>query len=113
VWLKDAFAGDLLLSGPFSSDDTSLADKMGTQFPELEGAMSISKLADTHRKHTFGKALEIKELCSVVHSKCQQRIEETTTDLIGSPLNEKDRLSLAAKMPQTESEAETFWRVVL
>ena len=113
MWLKDAFVGDLLLSGPFSKEDTSLADKMGTQFVELEGSMSISQLADTHRKHTFGKALEIKELCSVVHSKCQQRIEETTVDMISSPLIETDRLTLVTKMPQTVSEAETFWRVVL
>ena len=33
--------------------------------------------------------------------------------MISSPLIENDRLTLVTKMPQTESEAETFWRVVM
>jgi len=80
-------------------------------------------LLDDNRKHTFKKALELKELCSVVQSKCVNRIKltakdlpqweaETESDLIVSPLLEKDRLTIATKMPQITSEAAKFWRTI-
>ena len=115
---KQLWLSDTLITGPLNQHDDSVKE----DHAPYEKAKSLTSIKQLDR---VTKTEEFKALSSITKQSCVNRIVldncsgeleefETSTEanLIQSPLNETDRITIVVNTPQIVSEACKFWRTV-